>query len=77
MPLPLFTMVRLSTDRYLPEGVGVGAIGYVVEVHRDDAYEVEFSREADGTTIALLTLSPSQFDVVSVPEAASARSAGV
>ncbi|HEY7031570.1 MAG TPA: DUF4926 domain-containing protein [Thermomicrobiales bacterium] len=73
MALPLFTMVRLSTDCHLSEGVGTGAIGFVVEVHHDDAYEVEFSREADGTTIALLTLSPSEFDVVSVPESAVAR----
>jgi hypothetical protein len=44
-------LVRLLTDRYEDRGVSTGAIGVILDVYADDAYEVEFSRE-DGTTIA-------------------------
>jgi hypothetical protein len=42
----------LITDPFCEEGVWEGAIGYIVEVYNEDAYEVEFS-DADGNTIAL------------------------
>jgi hypothetical protein len=56
------------TDRFLcEEGVGRGAIGFVMHVF-DDGYIVEFSRPEDGTTIALLSLHPE--DIEPAPEAA-------
>ena len=51
-PLELYSAVRLVTDRFCEEGVCAGAIGYIVEVYNEDAYEVEFS-DANGETIAL------------------------
>lgn len=48
--LPEFSPIRLTSDRYLSEGVGRGAIGVILDVF-DDGYIVEFSRP-DGTTIA-------------------------
>lgn len=50
MALPEFIRIRLTTDRFLHEGVGKGAIGFILDVE-NDGYIVEFSRP-DGTTIA-------------------------
>ena len=51
MVLECYSTVRLLTNRYQDRGVSAGAIGVILEVYDDEAYEVEFSRE-DGTTIA-------------------------
>ena len=67
MAIPEFSAVRLTTDKYLAEGVGVGAIGFILDVF-DDGYDVEFSRPEDGTTIALLFVRPA--DIEPAPEAA-------
>jgi hypothetical protein len=67
MPLPRFSAVRLTTDRFLNEGVGRGAVGFILDVY-DDVYDVEFSRPEDGTTIALLFLKAA--DLEPAPEAA-------
>jgi hypothetical protein len=67
MRLPQFSAVRLTTDRYLDEGVGVGAIGFILDVY-EDGYDVEFSRPENGSTIALLFLT--QADIESAPEVA-------
>ena len=64
MVLPEYSAVRLVTDRYLDEGVGSGAIGFILDVG-NSGYIVEFSRP-DGTTIALLLLEP--HDIKSAPE---------
>ena len=51
--------VALRED--LPDyGLVVGDVGTIVFVHRNgEAYEVEFA-DADGTTLAVQTLSPEQ-----------------
>ncbi|MCY7278088.1 MAG: DUF4926 domain-containing protein [Phormidesmis sp. CAN_BIN44] len=51
MTLEPYSLVKLLTDRYQDRGVVAGAIGTILEVYEDEAYEVEFSRD-DGTTIA-------------------------
>lgn len=51
MALECYSSVRLLTDRYEDRGVSAGAIGAILDVYGDEAYEVEFSR-SDGTTIA-------------------------
>ena len=51
MTLEPYALVELLTDRYQDRGVFAGQIGTILEVHADEAYEIEFSR-ADGTTIA-------------------------
>ncbi len=49
--LEQYSVIQLVTDSYQDRGVSSGAIGIILEVYGDEAYEVEFSRE-DGTTIA-------------------------
>ncbi|MBA2598593.1 MAG: DUF4926 domain-containing protein [Chloroflexota bacterium] len=61
MPLSEFSLVRLTTDRYVSEGVNQGAIGIILEVF-DDGYIVEFSRP-DGTTIAWLAVDGEDFEL--------------
>jgi hypothetical protein len=51
MTLEQYTVVQLLTNRYQDRGVKAEAIGVILDVYGDEAYEVEFSRE-DGTTIA-------------------------
>ena len=51
MTLKPYSLVKLLTDRYQDRGVAAGAIGTILEVYFDEAYEIEFSRD-DGTTIA-------------------------
>lgn len=63
--LPMFSAVRLTTDKFLGEGVGADAIGFVLEVF-NDGYFVEFSRPEDGTTISLLDLKAA--DIEPAPE---------
>jgi hypothetical protein len=62
--LPEFSPVRLITDNYLSEGVGRGAIGFILDI-LEGAYIVEFSRP-DGTTIAWFPLKPE--DIEPAPE---------
>lgn len=67
MTLPLLSVVRLRTNNYLEDGVGAGAIGTIVEVYDDRAYEVEFSNSATGETIALFALPQDEVDLVREP----------
>ena len=46
-----YTIVKLVTDRYRDQGIDLGALGTILDVYGDEAYEIEFSRD-DGTTIA-------------------------
>lgn len=68
MPLPEFSPIRLTTDRFLSKGVGLGAIGFILDVY-NDGYEVEFSRP-DGTTIAWFAVKPE--DIEPAPEVLAA-----
>lgn len=53
MPIPFYSRVRFITNRFEDEGVSEGTIGYVIEIHDEDAYEVEVS-DSSGHTIALV-----------------------
>jgi hypothetical protein len=59
MALEQYTLVQLLTNRYQNRGVYAGAIGVILEVYGDEAYEVEFSRE-DGTTIAWFAIQQNE-----------------
>jgi hypothetical protein len=61
MSIEQYSAVRLTTNEFLGEGVGVGAIGYVIEIYGNGDLEVEFSR-SDGVTIAQLTLQESHLE---------------
>ena len=58
--MDLFDLVVLAEDRP-DEGLAAGSIGTIVHVfHQPDlAYEVEFTN-ADGSTLAMLTLRPDE-----------------
>ena len=68
MTLPLLSIVRLTTDRHRARGVTLGAIGVIVEVYDDRAYEVEFSDPTTGETIAMFALPQSEVELVQEPE---------
>ena len=63
MALPYLSIVRLVSDQLREEGVEPGAIGVIVDVYNDDAYEVEFS-DPDGITLALTTLRRGDLEFV-------------
>jgi hypothetical protein len=47
-----YSRVKLTTNKYIDEGIGIGAIGYIIDVYPDNKYEVEFSNRETGETIA-------------------------
>jgi hypothetical protein len=52
MPIPIYSRVRITTDRFQSERAPKGTIGYVIEVYEDGAYEVEVM-DSSGSTVAL------------------------
>ena len=65
--IPLYTQVRLTTNKYEREGGSVGMLGYIIEAYADGKYEVEFS-DANGITIAQFVAG--EEDLVAVSEKA-------
>ena len=63
--LPLYTQVRLTTNKYQKEGGTIGMLGFVIESYPDGKYEIEFS-DANGITIAQLVASDE--DLIAVPQ---------
>jgi hypothetical protein len=49
--LPCYTRVRLITDRYHADDAPCGSVGYIIEIHDQDTFEVEFS-DTYGVTYA-------------------------
>lgn len=71
MSLKPYTIVKLITDQYRDRGIDLGAIGTILDVYRNEAYEIEFSRD-DGTTVAWFAVLQSEVKphidvVISVP----------
>ena len=58
-----FAFVRLRTDRYRDRGVEAGALGVIVDVYDEDAYEVDFVRP-DGTSIAWFAVTSEEIEPV-------------
>ncbi len=54
--------MRLLTDKYQSEGVSTGAIGFIIEIYGDEAYEVEFS-DKNGITIALIAIPQDEVEL--------------
>jgi len=50
------------TDKYQSEGVSTGAIGFIIEIYGDEAYEVEFS-DKNGITIALIAIPQDEVEL--------------
>lgn len=58
-----FQKVRLLTNKYIDEGIKIGDIGYILEDHDGENFEVEFSNN-EGITIALFAFSKKELEVV-------------
>ena len=65
MGIPLYTRVRLETDRYAEVGARSGMLGYVIEAYPDGRYEVELS-DSEGVTIAQVVVR--EHEIASTPE---------
>lgn len=59
----IYSRVRLETDRFVGEGAPRGAVGTIIEVHDDNAYEVDFS-DAAGITYAQIVAAKGELVVV-------------
>lgn len=62
MGIPCYTRVRLVTDKYRDEGADCGMIGYIIEIHADGVYEVEFSGN-NGITLAQIVTKEEDIEV--------------
>jgi hypothetical protein len=62
--LSAFREVRLITARYASEGVQSGMTGYIIEVHGDGHYEVEFSDPATGVSFAQIVVREDELALV-------------
>ncbi len=45
MTLPLHSTIRLTTNRYSDRGIHEVCLGVILEIYRDEAYEVDFADE--------------------------------
>ena len=71
MSLPPFSMIRLRTDRYRSRGVTPGALGVILDVYGDEAYEVEFTNP-DGTSYAWFAVAQDEVEPALEPAVAAA-----
>ena len=47
----MFDQVRIVSSRFEDEGIVAESIGYVIEIHSEDAFEVEGSDASSGETM--------------------------
>jgi RHS repeat-associated protein len=62
MKIPCYTQVRLVTNKYWNEGANHGMIGYIIEIHAEGVYEVEFS-DSEGVTLAQIVVKEEDIEV--------------
>ncbi len=62
-----YSRVMLLTDRFRDEGIGIGSVGYIIEVYGDGNYEVEFS-DSSGITIALVVAREDEIELHELEE---------
>lgn len=62
MSIKNYSKVKLLTDAYSHEGVGIGSIGYVIEIYENEKYEVEFSDQS-GISIAQIVVNQNEIYV--------------
>jgi hypothetical protein len=66
MNVPQYSKVRITTDRFAPEGVPKGTVGWVIEIYEDSigpAYEVEVMDD-EGHTLALVVPRSGELELV-------------
>ena len=62
MSIPIYSPIKLLTNRYLENGVKKGDYGVIIEVY-EDGYEVEFIDER-GNTIDWFSVKPDEVEMV-------------
>jgi hypothetical protein len=62
MTIPIYSRVRLITDRYKDEGASKGDIGYIIEIYENRYFEVEFSG-ADGIDYAQVVVEEEEIEI--------------
>ena len=70
--LPIHSRVRLSTEKYQPEGASCFEVGYIIEAYPDNKYEVEFS-DLNGITTAQMVVSGEEIEFAEPTFAAPKR----
>jgi glyoxylate carboligase len=63
MTLPLYSTIRLTTNRYHDRGVYEGCLGVILEIYRDEAYEVDFADE-QGNPLGWFAVAQSEVKAV-------------
>ncbi len=65
MKFSQYCRVKLVTDKYINEGVRIGAIGYIIEVYGKESfeYEIEFSNSGTGETIAQVVVTEEDIEI--------------
>ena len=66
-----YDRVSILTDKFRSEGVEAGAIGYIIESHKDGVFEVEVSDPTTGETIALLVATDQELVAAVKPPGAT------
>lgn len=62
MLIPIYSPIKLLTNRYLKSGVKKGDYGVIIEVY-DNAYEVEFMDE-EGNTIDWFSVKSDEVEMI-------------
>lgn len=57
-----YSRVKLLTDRFMNDMVKYGDVGYIIETHDENWYEIEFSDE-NGITIAMIVANINELEV--------------
>lgn len=60
--MPIYSRVRLATDRFVPDGIRRGAFAYVIELLSESAYEIEFS-DVNGITMAQIVANEADLEL--------------
>ena len=60
-----YCRVKLNTDKYINKGVGIGSVGYIIEVYVEGSleYEVEFSNPATGESLAQIVVTEEEIEI--------------
>lgn len=60
-----YCRVKLITDKYINEGVGIGSVGYIIEIHGEGSfeYEVEFSNPTTGESLAQIVVTGKEIEL--------------
>jgi len=64
--IPLYSRVRILTDRFSDLGISTGAVGTTIEDWGDGNFEIDIS-DSEGTTLAMFVAHESEFELADGP----------